>query len=348
MEEENEEVYTTIFNALRHGVRRNILRMLNTNQLSFSSMEEALELSSSHLTYHLDSLGDLVSKTDTYYKLSLFGKAAVDMMENVENPPNKPEHIPAWKNQKTVFMLFSVALIIVSGLYLNQYRLYQIQNDELEIASAEVDNLKGVTDGLAGLPQLFDATYSQSSVSYVTRHELSYYYRSDPPMPSEYFFDTAENYVMVFYAPMDDMVLRIYLSHYHLPEHMYMPLTLQKGNAFLNESTVIAEEAIMEGKTFRTWQSEILWSMESRGGGNVYEVNISKKGWYTLCLTGPIVINGSDPDVYYMWRPREQWVGVDGFYVTGFCVLQKNGRDMFFGLENIDITGVIGFSLDGL
>ena len=91
MSEVEEEVYTTIFNALRHGVRRRILRMLSETQMNFSAINERLNISSSHLTYHLDSLRELVSKDDTSYRLSVFGRAAVDMMNGIENPP-PPAH----------------------------------------------------------------------------------------------------------------------------------------------------------------------------------------------------------------------------------------------------------------
>lgn len=87
MEELEEEVYSTIFNALKHGVRRNILRMLEEREHTFTEMEEKLGLSSSHLTYHLDSLKELITKTETGYKLSVFGRAAVEMMRHVESPP---------------------------------------------------------------------------------------------------------------------------------------------------------------------------------------------------------------------------------------------------------------------
>ena len=75
MSEVDEEVYTTIFNALRHGVRRRILRMLSETQMSFTAINEKLHISSSHLTYHLDSLRELVSKNDASYRLSVFGRA---------------------------------------------------------------------------------------------------------------------------------------------------------------------------------------------------------------------------------------------------------------------------------
>ena len=119
MDEINEEVYTTIFNALRHGVRRNILRMLQDCELSFSLMEERLGLSSSHLTYHLDALKELVSKTDSGYKLSVFGEAAVEMIEKVEEPPT--QYSATRFNPRSILFALLVGLIIVSGLYIDSY-----------------------------------------------------------------------------------------------------------------------------------------------------------------------------------------------------------------------------------
>lgn len=54
-----DEVYSTIFTSLKHPVRRKILRMLSEMPRSFSEVLEALGISSSHLTYHLESLGEL-------------------------------------------------------------------------------------------------------------------------------------------------------------------------------------------------------------------------------------------------------------------------------------------------
>ena len=51
-------------------------------------MLEELGISSSHLTYHLENLGELVSKTsDGRYQLSKFGEGAVDTMKIVEEAP---------------------------------------------------------------------------------------------------------------------------------------------------------------------------------------------------------------------------------------------------------------------
>jgi DNA-binding transcriptional ArsR family regulator len=60
-----EEIYSIMFSSLKHPVRRKILRMLASKPLTFMEMVENLGVSSAHLTYHLESLGELVSKWTT-------------------------------------------------------------------------------------------------------------------------------------------------------------------------------------------------------------------------------------------------------------------------------------------
>ena len=88
MSDSEEAIYSTMFSSLRHPARRKILRMLSEKPMSFSRMLEELGISSSHLTYHLENLGELVSKAETgEYRLSTFGAAAVDTMRIVEEAP---------------------------------------------------------------------------------------------------------------------------------------------------------------------------------------------------------------------------------------------------------------------
>ena len=78
---DDEETYSTIFTALRHPIRRRILRMLATEPMTFTAMLNRLGIESPHLTYHLESLGVLLAKTDRgTYQLSTFGRAAVATM----------------------------------------------------------------------------------------------------------------------------------------------------------------------------------------------------------------------------------------------------------------------------
>jgi predicted transcriptional regulator len=63
--------------------------MLSEKSMTFSQMLNELRIPSSHLTYHLENLGELVVKMeDGKYKLSSFGKASVSMMKGAEEVPN--------------------------------------------------------------------------------------------------------------------------------------------------------------------------------------------------------------------------------------------------------------------
>jgi DNA-binding transcriptional ArsR family regulator len=88
MPEGKEEIYSIMFTSLKHPARRKILRILAEKSLAFSEMLEILGISSSNLTYHLENLGELVSKDQNgVYRLSTFGQAAVGTMKIVEDAP---------------------------------------------------------------------------------------------------------------------------------------------------------------------------------------------------------------------------------------------------------------------
>jgi DNA-binding transcriptional ArsR family regulator len=124
MSDSEEEPYSTIFGSLKHPIRRKILRMLSEKPRSFSEMLEGSEVSSSHLTYHLENLGELVSKTDEgKYRLSTFGEAAVATMRRIEETPTEPKHrssLPLkWKSLSVALL---IGVVILAGISYTQYQ----------------------------------------------------------------------------------------------------------------------------------------------------------------------------------------------------------------------------------
>jgi hypothetical protein len=91
MSSSEEDSYSVIYTSLKHPIKRKILRVLSPEAQSFSDLQKQFKLESPHLTYHIDGLGNLLYKTeDGKYALSSLGEAAVSMMKNVEEAPNKP------------------------------------------------------------------------------------------------------------------------------------------------------------------------------------------------------------------------------------------------------------------
>lgn len=66
--------------------------MLADKPLTFSEIQESLVIYSGHLSYHLESLGELVAHAqDGKYRLSSIGTAAVKLMGGVEEHRPKPQ-----------------------------------------------------------------------------------------------------------------------------------------------------------------------------------------------------------------------------------------------------------------
>jgi hypothetical protein len=107
--------------------------MLSGNPKTFSQILEELGVSSSHLTYHLENLGELVSKVeDGTYRLSAFGEAAVCAMRGVEEvpvaTPKHPLELPLkWRS---FFGVLMIGLVILAGVsYIQSRNLNHITSE---------------------------------------------------------------------------------------------------------------------------------------------------------------------------------------------------------------------------
>jgi hypothetical protein len=109
-----EETYSLIYTSLKHPIRRRILRMLADKPLAFSEILETLTIDSGHLSYHLESLGDLIVRSkDGKYKLSSFGVAAMRLMGGVEENYPSPSSNHKHKISRAVPKVFSIVLTII-------------------------------------------------------------------------------------------------------------------------------------------------------------------------------------------------------------------------------------------
>jgi DNA-binding HxlR family transcriptional regulator len=135
MASSEEEPYSNIFASLNHPVRRKILRMLSQNQMSFSEILDALGVSSSFLTYHIENLGELVSKTsDGKYRLSSFGEAAMATMTKVEDIPSNAHHngtrLTRFFGRTTVIAL-GIMCIVLAATVIGTFAYYApLTNDK--------------------------------------------------------------------------------------------------------------------------------------------------------------------------------------------------------------------------
>ena len=157
MSDSEEAIYSIMFSSLKHPVRRKILRMLSHNSMSFSKMLEELGISSSHLTYHLENLGELVSKTDIgNYQLSTFGLASVNTMKIVEDAPAVTNKNGLSLKFKSVMAILLIAIVVLAGFSVLQFgslnelssenALMQTQYDELNSRYSQLLDFSADTD----------------------------------------------------------------------------------------------------------------------------------------------------------------------------------------------------------
>lgn len=124
MGEIEEETYSTVFTALKHPVRRRILRTLAQSSQAFTDLQSAFKINSAVLTFHLDAMKDLVFKTEEgKYSLSTMGEGAIALMERVEDPPKTTPTNPSPKSSKRLSIIQAAAIgiaviLVVSGTYL--------------------------------------------------------------------------------------------------------------------------------------------------------------------------------------------------------------------------------------
>ena len=111
--------------------------MLSEKPRNFSTILETLGISSSHLTYHLENLGELVTKMDDgRYKLSTFGEAAVMTMRGVEESPDThPKHPTMPLKWKSLFAVLMIAIVISAAVSCAQYMSFnQLSMDYQQIS----------------------------------------------------------------------------------------------------------------------------------------------------------------------------------------------------------------------
>lgn len=121
-----------MFSSLKHPARRKILRMLSEQTMTFSQILEVLAIPSSHLTYHIESLGELVVKNkDGKYELSSFGKASISIMKGAEEVPqaNGKHFVSLPLKWKSIYAILLIAIVSLAGFSYLQYSSYNQLSD---------------------------------------------------------------------------------------------------------------------------------------------------------------------------------------------------------------------------
>jgi DNA-binding transcriptional ArsR family regulator len=265
-----EEIYSIMFKSLKHPVRRRILKLLNDKPMTFMELAELLGVSSSHLTYHLESLGELVCKQDDgQYRLSSFGKATVCAMKGVEEAPELETRRPKKmaKRWKAVFAALMVAVLLLSSFGVYQYvALTQLAADQSSLQAENQQLLSWgigtskVADYLRNVTQLDTNQYKVNLLSNTLE------YRED--------FDVAEevlHYSLTGTASNLDINLRFrenHLSRYQLTATSGTPALAENPSSSVLDAAkaTLSRYKAYSGDAYLTEMSNLLATVKSTDG----------------------------------------------------------------------------------
>jgi len=183
----DEETYSVMFSSLKHPLRRKILRILAAGPKTFTEVLQQLDVDSAHFSYHLESLGGLISKeADGKYRLSNLGRAASSLMARVEEPPKlvTPAIIGSPKRLRLLQFSFLILLILGAGFLVsgvlaapstNYKQLYVQQNVDTDSWTFQPYSISGFSsfyyrgDGIYGVEVDFQFRDAFASFPLVVR-----------------------------------------------------------------------------------------------------------------------------------------------------------------------------------
>jgi bacterioferritin (cytochrome b1) len=298
-----EDTYSSMFTALKHPIRRKILKILSKSQSTYTEILNQLNIDNGLLNYHLDNMADLITKNgEGRYRLSSFGEAAVGVTMKVEEAPEiKKKPLRLTVAQTTgIFLILVIGLASVTGLYIQLRGDYEGQGvmltqtqEELDAANRRIERLT-ILDELANISE--PATWTTSGIQITKGFPMSYTYQNLTTSKS---INDDTSSLITFYAPVDGVVvhLELYVDPVNVNE---LDLTIQRGRAGRNETWVMVGT---KGEYFNltdtsnptlldtVWEAPVLWSLKTEGNG-AYESPPLNKGWYTFSLFGPVIAYG--------------------------------------------------------
>ena len=152
-----DDTYSMIFTALKHPIRRNILRRLSISSATYTELLNELGIENGLLTYHLESMRDLVKKReDGLYTLSEFGRAGLGLLQRVEEPRTDTRALAASnKRVKILLVALFLCFLMVSGLYVdlnNRYNVSQaasLKMDKTQLVNMSLNELTSRIESMA-------------------------------------------------------------------------------------------------------------------------------------------------------------------------------------------------------
>jgi len=298
-----DETYSAVFASLKHPIRRKILRILSLGPNSFSDLQRAFEIESSHLTYHLEGLGSLLLKTeDGKYALSSLGEAAVSMMSRVEEAPKAPLRLPfPRKKWKMLTVAMMVGLVLLSALFVFEYE----KSTQL---STQYSNLSELLQKF--FPEMLDLRDANLTRSYTVNGTVETGYafvKNETSGFSSWIGSAKHSRVYSVYSLTNNgtVDIQISLDKSDRPQD-YLDLTIFRELTtpsvgyvgYIVNTTVLLNFNASEPFVSSAVSYEPVWGTKVTDSGK-YSVPLPSRGWYFVVIQAPVEDAKSPHEIGY-------------------------------------------------
>ena len=286
------------------------MKMLDAGPSSYTDILRSLNIDNGLLNYHLDNLGELVSKLpDERYTLSEYGRAAVALNQRVEEPaPREEVRVIGRKIDSRVLKaataLLLVAVVTFAGLYIDLNGKYSANKARLAESETKLE-------GLSTLMALETFVKESSDFKVVYSFTSSYYqsyvtYLTSNGNVTKRFDSSGLPWVFV-YVPEAGATLTL-IAIVQSGEGTKAPITVQKAKSGrLGLDVISKDDVVFSGEAYPFAE---------------FSVPLPESGWYIVSSQG--LIDGNS--LGYHYSPAE---GNFNLYLQ--IQMSLNGERTLFG-----------------
>jgi predicted transcriptional regulator len=289
--------------------------------MTFMELAEALGISTPNLTYHLESLGDLLSKLDNgQYKLSAFGKASVNTLKSVEGVPNVEPKQLAFFKKRSVFSILLIIIVVLASFSGIQY----YQNRQLSALYAENQQLMSWGMGTSKVANfLHNVTHIDTQKYTVTLLSNTLQWRTDFGGVSE----EEVTYSLTSRTSNLNTLFRFrngHFSRYELVMIESSPIsTLNEPNNFLIKAhSVLTSYKEYSGDAYLTDMLNLLGKVESTQSMTITDGNMKLQ----------VYITGATAELFWMFTENDidyQTKGLQMTFQNNILITMTDGYFLF-------------------
>jgi len=256
---------------------------------------EELGISTPNLTYHLESLGELISKMDNgQYRLSTFGQASVSAMSGVEDVHTvEPKRRWLAFREKAIFGVMLIAIILLASfaaIQFNQNGQLLETNDALNAENQELLSWGIGTDKIAYFVR--NITHIDTRNYTVTLLSNTLKWRTDfggvPEEEAQYSLRSSTSDLSVYFRFRNG-----HFSQYALTMFDSAPIFTQNepNNLILNAHGILTRYEVYSGDVYLKDMLHLLSKVNSSQSMTVSEGNMKLR----------ISVSGASADVRWMY-----------------------------------------------